>query len=211
MKSAAQCVEDAGLTPDDIDHVVLVGGQTRTPLVQQAVSDFFGKPPHRGVNPDEVVATGAAIQGSVLVSDDSDLLLLDVTPLSLGIATFDGYFAPLIARNTTVPVRKAHVFTTTRDNQSAVKIRVVQGEGERADSNHLLGEFVLSDIPSAAKGVPEIEVAFDIDPNGIVNVSARDLKSGAEQCIAVNTTGTLSEDEIREIIADNAGYELPGE
>jgi molecular chaperone DnaK len=211
MKSVAQCVEDAGLTPDDIDHVVLVGGQTRTPLVQQAVSDFFGKPPHRGVNPDEVVATGAAIQGSVLVSDDANLLLLDVTPLSLGIATFDGYFAPLIDRNTTVPVRKAHVFTTTRDDQSAVKIRVVQGESERADDNHLLGEFVLSDIPAAAKGVPEIEVAFDIDPNGIVNVSARDLTSGAEQSIAVNTSGTLSEDEIREIIADNAGYELPGE
>jgi len=211
MRSVAQCVEDSGLTPDAIDHVVLVGGQTRTPLVQRVVSEFFGKPPHRGVNQDEVVATGAAIQGSVLVSDDRDLLLLDVTPLSLGIATFDGHFATLIQRNTTVPVRKGHVFTTTRDDQTAVKIRVLQGESERADDNHLLGEFILSDIPSATKGTPEIEVSFDIDSNGIVNVSARDITSGREQSITVNATGTLSEDEIQQIIADNAGYELPGQ
>jgi molecular chaperone DnaK len=182
MRSVAQCVSDAGLTPDAIDHVVLVGGQTRTPLVQRVVSEFFGKPPHRGVNQDEVVATGAAIQGSVLVSGNRDLLLLDVTPLSLGIATFDGHFAPLIQRNTTVPVCRGHVFTTTRDNQTAVKIRVLQGESERADDNHLLGEFILSDIPTAAKGTPEIEVSFDIDSNGI-----------------------------QQIIADNAGYELPGQ
>ena len=209
MKSVSQCVEDAGLTPADIDHVVLVGGQTRTPLVQKAVTDFFGKPPHRGVNPDEVVAVGAAIQGSVLVNDDSDLLLLDVTPLSLGIATFDGHFAALIDRNTTVPVRKSHTFTTTRDDQSAVKIRVLQGESERADQNHLLGEFVLSNIPPAKKGEPEIEVSFDIDANGIVNVSARDLASGNEQSITVNTTGTLSDDEIQQIISENADVELP--
>jgi molecular chaperone DnaK len=177
MRSVAQCVSDAGLTPDAIDHVVLVGGQTRTPLVQRVVSEFFGKPPHRGVNQDEVVATGAAIQGSVLVSGNRDLLLLDVTPLSLGIATFDGHFAPLIQRNTTVPVCRGHVFTTTRDNQTAVKIRVLQGESERADDNHLLGEFILSDIPTAAKGTPEIEVSFDIDSNGIVNVSARASRS----------------------------------
>jgi molecular chaperone DnaK len=189
---------------------VLVGGQTRMPLVQQAVTQFFGKPPHRGVNPDEVVAVGAAIQGNVLVSDDSDLLLLDVTPLSLGIATFDGHFAPLITRNTTVPVRKSHVFTTTRDEQTAVKIRVLQGESERADDNHLLGEFVLSDIPPAPKGKPEIEVSFDIDANGIVNVSARDQASGREQSITAKTTGTLSEEEIQEIIARNADVELPG-
>jgi len=211
MRSVAQCVSDAGLTPDAIDHVVLVGGQTRTPLVQRAVSEFFGKPPHRGVNQDEVVATGAAIQGSVLVSGDRDLLLLDVTPLSLGIATFDGHFATLIQRNTTVPVRRGHVFTTTRDDQTAVKIRVLQGESERADDNHLLGEFILSDIPPASKGTPEIEVCFDIDSNGIVNVSARDVTSGQEQSITVNATGTLSEDEIQQIIADNAGYELPGQ
>jgi len=211
MKSVEQCVTDAGLTPQDIDHVVLVGGQTRMPLVQQAVTRFFGKPPHRGVNPDEVVAVGAAIQGNVLVSGDSDLLLLDVTPLSLGIATFDGHFATLIQRNSTVPVRKSHVFTTTRDDQTAVKIRVLQGEDERADENHLLGEFVLSDIPSAPKGEPEIEVSFDIDANGIVNVSARDQNSGREQSITVKTTGTLSEDEIKEIISQNANVDLPGQ
>jgi molecular chaperone DnaK len=211
MKSVAQCVADSGLSADQIDHVVLVGGQTRTPLVQKAVTEFFGKPAHRGVNPDEVVAVGAAVQGSVLVSADRDLLLLDVTPLSLGIATFDGHFAVLIERNTTVPVRKAHVFTTTRDNQSAVKIRVLQGESERADENHLLGEFVLGDIPPAPKGQPEIEVSFDIDANGIVNVSARDVTTGREQSIAVNTTGTLSDEEIAQIIAENADVELPGD
>ena len=209
MKSVEQCVNDSGLTPNDIDHIVLVGGQTRMPLVQQAVTDFFGKPPHRGVNPDEVVATGAAIQGNLLVSDDRDLLLLDVTPLSLGIATFDGHFASLIQRNTTVPVRKSHIFTTTRDEQTAVKIRVLQGESERADDNHLLGEFVLSDIPIAQKGSPEIDVAFDIDANGIVNVSARDMSSGLEQSISVNTTGTLSEEEISKIISENDGFDLP--
>ena len=211
LKSVEQCVADSGLTPADIDHVVLVGGQTRTPMVQRAVSDFFGKPPNRGVNPDEVVATGAAIQGNLLVTDDRDMLLLDVTPLSLGIATFDGHFATLIQRNTTVPVRKSHIFTTTRDDQTAVKIRVLQGESDHADENHLLGEFVLSDIPEALKGTPEIDVAFDIDANGIVNVSARDLATGKEQSITVNTTGTLSEDEIQQIISDNADFELPGE
>jgi len=209
VKSVEQCVIDAGLTPDAVDQVVLVGGQTRTPLVQQAVSEFFGKPPNRGVNPDEVVATGAAIQGNLLVSDDRDLLLLDVTPLSLGIATFDGHFATLIQRNTTVPVRKSHVFTTTRDEQAAVKIRVLQGESDHADDNHLLGEFVLSDIPLAPKGTPEVDVAFDIDANGIVNVSARDVASGKEQSITVNTTGTLSDEEIQQIISENAGFELP--
>jgi molecular chaperone DnaK len=211
MKSVEQCVADAELTPADIDHVVLVGGQTRTPLVQRAVSDFFAKPPNRGVNPDEVVATGAAIQGNLLVSDDRNLLLLDVTPLSLGIATFDGHFATLIQRNTTVPVRKSHIFTTTRDEQTAVKIRVLQGESDQADENHLLGEFVLSDIPEAPKGTPEVDVAFDIDANGIVSVAARDVASNKEQSIMVNTTGTLSEDEIQQIISENSDFELPGE
>ena len=211
MKSVEQCVTDSGLAAEDIDHVVLVGGQTRTPMVQRAVSGFFGKPPNRGVNPDEVVATGAAIQGNLLVSGDRDLLLLDVTPLSLGIATFDGHFATLIQRNTTVPVRKSHIFTTTRDDQTAVKIRVLQGESEHAEENHLLGEFVLSDIPLAPKGTPEIDVAFDIDANGIVNVSARDVASGKEQSITVNTTGTLSEEEIQQIVSDSTGFELPGQ
>jgi molecular chaperone DnaK len=214
MKSVAQCVADAGLRPDQIDHVVLVGGQTRTPLVQKAVVDFFSKPAHRGVNPDEVVALGAAVQGSMLGSEsgsrDRDMLLLDVTPLSLGIATFDGHFAPLIARNTTVPVRKGHMFTTSRDNQRAVKIRVLQGESPRADQNHLLGEFVLGDIPSAPKGAPEIEVAFDIDSNGIVNASARDVATGREQSISVHTTGTLSDEEIAQIIAEHSHVESAG-
>jgi molecular chaperone DnaK len=209
MKNVDQCLQDAGVTPDQIDHVVLVGGQTRMPLVQKAVADFFGKRPHRGMNPDEVVAVGACIQGSVLGSEQRDLLLLDVTPLSLGIATFDGHFATLIPRNTTVPVMKSHIFTTTRDEQSAVKIRVLQGESERADENHLLGEFVLSNIPPAPKGEPEIEVAFDIDANGIVSVSARDLATGGEQSITVSATGTLSEEEIDAISREHAQFDLP--
>ncbi len=210
VKSVEQCVNDSGLTPDQIDHVILVGGQTRMPLVQSAVAEFFGKRPHKGVNPDEVVATGAAIQGGVLVSDDSNLLLLDVTPFSLGIATFDGHFAKLIERNTTVPAQKSHIFTTTRDDQTAVKIRVLQGDAERAADNHLLGEFILSDIPEAPKGEPEIEVSFDIDANGIVSVSARDLATQKEQSITVNATGTLSEDEIERIMQENEMYDLPG-
>jgi molecular chaperone DnaK len=209
IKAVSRCVEDSGLTPADIDHVLLVGGQTRMPMVQAAVSEFFGQRPHKGVNPDEVVAMGAAIQGSVLTSDDRDLLLLDVTPFGLGIATFDGHFAVLIARNTTVPARKSHIFTTTRDRQTAVKIRVLQGDSEAAADNHLLGEFVLADIPEAPKGTPEIEVAFDIDANGIVSVSARDLTTGREQSITVNATGTLSDAEIDDIMKENQAYELP--
>jgi molecular chaperone DnaK len=209
LKSVEQCVNDTGLSSADIDHVVLVGGQTRMPMVQAAVSEFFGKRPHKGVNPDEVVAMGAAIQGSVLASDDRDMLLLDVTPFSLGIATFDGHFAKLIERNSTVPARKSHIFTTTRDDQSAVKIRVLQGDSNVAGDNHLLGEFVLADIPRASKGVPEVEVAFDIDANGIVSVSARDLATGKEQSITVNATGTLSEEEIERIIRENEAYDLP--
>jgi len=209
MKSVAQCVADAGLEPGQIDHVVLVGGQTRTPLVQKAVTAFFGKPPNRGVNPDEVVALGAAVQGGLLVSRDRDMLLLDVTPLALGIATFDGHFATLIERNTTVPVCKAHTFTTTRDNQRAVKIRVLQGVSQRADENHLLGEFALNEIAPARRGEPEIDVSFDIDANGIVNVSARDRATGREQSITVNTTGTLSEEELQQILAQNQSAERP--
>jgi molecular chaperone DnaK len=206
-----QCLADSGLGIDEIDHVLLVGGQTRMPMVQSAVSEYFGKRPHRGVNPDEVVAVGACIQGSVLASEDKDLLLLDVTPLSLGIATFDGHFAVLIPRNSTVPVMKSHIFTTTRDEQAAVKIRVMQGESDKAVENHLLGEFVLSNLPAAPKGEPEIEVSFDIDSNGIVSVSARDLATQGEQSITVRATGTLSEEEIQEIIHEHAEYELPQE
>jgi molecular chaperone DnaK len=178
------------------------------PLVQNAVAEFFGKRPHKGVNPDEVVAVGAALQGEALMNEDKNLLLLDVTPLSLGIATFGGHFARLIERNTTVPVRKQHTFTTTRDNQSAVKIRVLQGESETASENDLLGEFVLSGIRPAPKGEPSVEVSFDIDANGIVSVSARDTATGKEQSITVNATGTLSEDEIQKIIEENELYEV---
>ena len=208
LKSVEQCMQDSGLSPGEIDQVVLVGGQTRMPLVQQTVAEYFGKRPHKGVNPDEVVALGAAIQGSALVEDKQDVLLLDVTPLSLGISTYGGHFARLIERNTTVPVTKAHIFTTTRDDQSAVKIRVLQGESDLAAENDLLGEFVLAGIRPAPKGEPEIEVSFDIDANGIVSVSARDLATGKEQSITVNSTSTLSEAEIEQIIEEHELYEV---
>ncbi|MCZ6463688.1 MAG: Hsp70 family protein, partial [Proteobacteria bacterium] len=208
LKTVEACVRDAGVQAQEIDQVVLVGGQTRMPLVQKAATDFFGKRPHKGVNPDEVVALGAAIQGGALVEEDQNVLLLDVTPLSMGIATYGGHFARLIERNTTVPVSKGHNFTTTRDNQSAVKIRVLQGESENASDNDLLGEFVLSGIRPAPKGEPEVEVSFDIDANGIVSVSARDQATGKEQSITVNATGTLSDEEISQIIEDNELYEV---
>jgi molecular chaperone DnaK len=208
LEVVTRCLKDAELAPGDVDQVILVGGQTRMPLVQSSVAEFFGKRAHKGVNPDEVVAVGAAIQGETLVSGDQNTLLLDVTPLSLGIATYGGHFARLIDRNTTVPVRRSHIFTTTRDEQSAVKIRVLQGESDDANENDLLGEFVLSGIRAAAKGEPEIDVAFDIDANGIVSVAARDLATGKEQSITVNATGTLSEDEIQRIIDENELYEV---
>ena len=209
MDAVKQCVSDAGLTPADIDQVVLIGGQTRMPLVQQCVTSYFKKPPHKGLNADEVVAMGAAIQADILASHDDRILLLDVTPLSLGIGTFDGQFAPLIPRNTTVPTRKSHMFTTTRDDQTAVKIRVLQGESNQADENHLLGEFVLTEIPKAKSGAPEIEVSFEIDSDGIVNVFARDVETEREQSITVNAAGTLSEEEIAQIIKTNEDYDLP--
>ena len=208
VKLVEKCLADAELQPADIDQVILVGGQTRMPLVQNAVAELFAKRPHKGVNPDEVVAVGAALQGEALLTEDKSLLLLDVTPLSLGIGTVGGHFARLIERNTTVPVRKQHVFTTTRDGQSAVKIRVLQGESETAAENDLLGEFVLSGIRPAPKGEPSIEVSFDIDANGIVSVSARDTDTGKEQSITVNATGTLSEEEIARIIEEQELYEV---
>jgi molecular chaperone DnaK len=208
LESVQLCVKDAGLSADEIDHVVVVGGQSRMPMVQQAVANYFGQRPHKGVNPDEVVALGAAIQGSALVDGTQDVLLLDVTPLSLGISTYGGHFARLIERNTTVPVNKSHLFTTTRDDQAAVKIRVFQGENEQALENDLLGEFVLSGIPPAPKGEPEIEVGFDIDSSGIVSVSARDLATGREQSITVNSKSSLSGEEVDLIIEENTRLEL---
>ncbi|MCH2172324.1 molecular chaperone DnaK [Myxococcota bacterium] len=207
--TVAQCVSQAGLTPGDIDHVLLVGGQTRMPFVQSTVSDFFGRQPHKGVNPDEVVAIGAAVQGHLLISEERDLLLLDVTPMDLGIATFDGGMAPLVKRNTTIPASRAHHFTTTRDEQSSVKIRVLQGMSDRANENHLLGEFVLTDIPPARSGEPDIEVTFDIDSNGIVKVHARDVATDSNQSITVDSTGTLSDEEIERITRQHAEHVLP--
>jgi molecular chaperone DnaK len=208
LKNVEQCCVDAGVQASDIDQIVLVGGQSRMPLVQRRVAEFFGKRPHKGVNPDEVVGLGAAVQAAALLDDDNDMLLLDVTPLSLGIGTYGGHFARLIERNTTVPVSKGHIFTTTREDQSAVKIRVLQGESDMAAENDLLGEFVLSGIRPAPKGEPEIEVSFDIDANGIVSVSARDLATDKEQSITVSSTGTLSDTEIDEIIEEHDLYEV---
>ena len=191
--------EDAKLTAEQIDQVLLVGGQTRMPLVQRFVAQLFGKTPHKGVNPDEVVAVGAAIQAAMLFEGTEGPLLVDLTPLSLGIATVGGHFARLIDRNTTVPTSRQEVFTTTQDNQTTVKIRVLQGESENANDNDLLGEIVLAGIPPGAKGGPEIEVTFDIDANCIVSVSARDLATGRAQSIQVNPRGTLSPEEIEQL------------
>ncbi|TDQ61835.1 molecular chaperone DnaK [Maritalea mobilis] len=195
-------LKDAGITAGEIDEVVLVGGMTRMPKIQETVKEFFGKEPHKGVNPDEVVAMGAAIQAGVLQGDVKDVLLLDVTPLSLGIETLGGVFTRLIDRNTTIPTKKSQVFSTAEDNQSAVTIRVSQGEREMAADNKLLGQFDLVGIPPAPRGVPQVEVTFDIDANGIVNVSAKDKGTGKEQQIRIQASGGLSDDEIDKMVKD---------
>ncbi len=197
-----QALKDAGLATSQIDEVVLVGGQTRMPKVQQAVKEFFGKEPHKGVNPDEVVAVGAAIQAGVLVGDVKDVVLLDVTPLSLGIETLGGVMTRLIERNTTIPTRKSEIFTTAADSQTSVEIHVLQGEREMARDNRTLGKFHLVGILPAPRGVPQIEVTFDIDANGIVNVSAKDMATGKEQAITITASSGLSKDDIDKMVKD---------
>ncbi|OYR07641.1 molecular chaperone DnaK [Brucella grignonensis] len=202
IEPCLNALKDAGLAAAEINEVVLVGGMTRMPKVQEVVQKIFGKEPHKGVNPDEVVAVGAAIQGGVLQGDVKDVLLLDVTPLSLGIETLGGVFTRLIERNTTVPARKSQTFSTAEDNQNAVTIRVFQGEREMAADNKMLGQFDLMGIPPAPRGVPQIEVTFDIDANGIVNVSAKDKGTGKEQRIQIQASGGLSEADIEKMVKD---------
>jgi molecular chaperone DnaK len=199
MKKA---LADAGVTAAQIDEVILVGGMTRMPRVREVVKEFFGKEPHTGVNPDEVVAMGAAIQAGVLQGDVKDVLLLDVTPLSLGIETLGGVFTRMIDRNTTIPTKKSQVYSTAEDNQQAVTIRVFQGEREMAADNKLLGQFDLVGIPPARRGVPQIEVIFDIDANGIVNVTAKDKGTGKEQQIKIQASGGLSDADIDQMVRD---------
>ncbi|WP_394580009.1 molecular chaperone DnaK [Cytobacillus firmus] len=202
MGPTRQALKDAGLTPSGIDKVILVGGSTRIPAVQEAIKKETGKEPHRGVNPDEVVAMGAAIQGGVITGDVKDVVLLDVTPLSLGIETMGGVFTKLIERNTTIPTSKSQVFSTAADNQSAVDIHVLQGERPMAADNKTLGRFQLGDIPPAPRGVPQIEVSFDIDKNGIVNVRAKDLGTNKEQAITIKSSTGLSDEEIEKMVRE---------
>src|SRR6478736_5918037 len=202
IEPCRKALKDAGLTAGEIGEVVLVGGMTRMPKIQEVVKQFFGKEPHKGVNPDEVVAIGAAIQAGVLQGDVKDVLLLDVTPLSLGIETLGGVFTRIIDRNTTIPTKKSQVFSTAEDNQNAVTIRVFQGEREMAADNKILGQFDLMGIPPSPRGMPQIEVTFDIDANGIVNVSAKDKATGKEQQIRIQASGGLSEADIQKMVKD---------
>ena len=202
MGPCAQALKDAGVKASEIDEVVLVGGQTRMPAVQALVKEFFGREPHKGVNPDEVVAIGAAVQGGVLRGDVKDVLLLDVTPLSLGIETLGAVFTKLIERNTTIPTRKSEVFSTAADNQTSVEVHVLQGEREMAKDTRTLGRFHLVGIPPARRGVPQVEVAFDIDANGILNVSAKDLGTGKEQQITISGSSGLDDEEINRMVSD---------
>jgi molecular chaperone DnaK len=202
MGPVKQALADAGVDPKKIDEVVLVGGSTRMPKVQQLVRDYFGRDPHKGVNPDEVVAIGAAVQGGVLAGEVKDVLLLDVTPLSLGIETLGGVMTQLITRNTTIPMRKSEIFSTAMDNQTTVEVHVLQGERQFARDNKTIGRFQLVGLPPAPRGVPQIEVAFDIDANGIVNVTAKDMATGKEQKITISGSGGLSKDEVARMVKD---------
>jgi molecular chaperone DnaK len=202
VKPCELAMKDAGLKTSEINEVVMVGGMTRMPLVQQVVKDFFGKEPHKGVNPDEVVATGAAIQAGVLGGDVKDVVLLDVTPLSLGIETLGGVSTKLIERNTTIPTKKSEIFTTAADNQTSVEIHVLQGEREMARDSRTLGRFHLVGIPAAQRGVPQVEVTFDIDANGIINVSAQDKGTGKEQKITITASSGLSNEEVDNMVKD---------
>jgi molecular chaperone DnaK len=206
MGPVRQCLKDAGVEPKQIDEVVLVGGSTRIPKVQQLVKDYFGKEPHKGVNPDEVVAVGAAVQAGILAGEVKDVLLLDVTPLSLGVETLGGVMTRLIERNTTIPAKKAEIFSTAADSQPSVEIHVLQGEREMARDNRTLGKFHLTGIPAAPRGVPQIEVTFDIDANGILNVSAKDTATGKSQAITITASSVLAKDEVERMVKEAASH-----